>query len=93
MNLTFYSTKNYENKSGLLTTGKQTQSNPILSAVALAKADSEATGWLWLLYIEGMGEFFERAGGAFGFGSAKFFADPYKERVVLIEKLRILRQI
>jgi hypothetical protein len=32
MNLTFYSTKDYENKSGLLTPGKQTQSNPILSA-------------------------------------------------------------
>ena len=29
MNLTFYSTKNYENKSGLLTPVKQTQSNPI----------------------------------------------------------------
>jgi hypothetical protein len=40
-----------------------------------------------------MGEFFERAEGAFGVGSAKFFADSYQERMVLIEKLRILRQI
>ena len=29
MNLNFYSTKDYENKSGLLTMEKQTQSNPI----------------------------------------------------------------
>jgi hypothetical protein len=29
MNLTFYSTKNYDNKSGLLTPEKQTQTNPI----------------------------------------------------------------
>ena len=29
MNLTFYSIKDYENKSGLLTPAKQTQSNPI----------------------------------------------------------------
>jgi len=32
LNLTFYSTNNYDNKSGLLTMEKQTQSNPILSA-------------------------------------------------------------
>jgi hypothetical protein len=47
MKLTFYLTKDYENKSGLLTMEKQTQSNPILSTVAvlstiaLAKADSK----------------------------------------------------
>jgi hypothetical protein len=29
MKLNFYSAKDYENKSGLLTTAKQTQSNPI----------------------------------------------------------------
>jgi hypothetical protein len=32
MSLTHYMTKEYENKSGLLTMEKQTQSNPILSA-------------------------------------------------------------
>jgi len=47
MNLTFYSTKNYDNKSGLLTMEKQTQNKPNqtqfypppadLSGVALAK--------------------------------------------------------
>jgi len=34
MNLSRYTTKNYDNKSGLLTMAKQTQSNPILSAVS-----------------------------------------------------------
>jgi len=32
MSLSLYLTSDYENKSGFLTTGKQTQSNPILSA-------------------------------------------------------------
>jgi len=41
MDLTFYSAKDYENKPCLRTPGKQTQSNPILSAIALAKADSK----------------------------------------------------
>jgi predicted ATPase len=36
MNLTFYSTKDYENKSPLRTPAKQTQSNPI-SKRALAQ--------------------------------------------------------
>jgi len=31
MNLNYYSTRDYENKSGLLTTAKQTQSNPTCS--------------------------------------------------------------
>ena len=31
MKLNLYSTKDYENKSGLLTPGKQTQSNPTCS--------------------------------------------------------------
>jgi hypothetical protein len=34
MNLNRYTTKNYDNKSGFLTMPKQTQSNPILSAVS-----------------------------------------------------------
>jgi hypothetical protein len=50
MNLNHYTTNDYENKSGLLTPGKQTQSNPILSAVlsgvaylsAIASAKAEA---------------------------------------------------
>jgi hypothetical protein len=37
-----------------------------------------------------MGQFFEGAAGAFGFGSAEFFADPYLQCVVFIEKLGIL---
>ncbi|MBA7687577.1 hypothetical protein ES703_96041 [subsurface metagenome] len=51
MKLNSYSTKDYENKPRLRTPGKQTQSNPTLSAVlsgealakteALAKADSK----------------------------------------------------
>jgi hypothetical protein len=41
MTLTHYITKNYENKPELLTMEKQSQTNPILSAVALAKAVSK----------------------------------------------------
>jgi hypothetical protein len=41
MKLNHSMTRDYENKSGLLTMAKQTQSNPTLSAVALAKADSQ----------------------------------------------------
>ena len=94
MNLTFYSTKDYENKSGLLTTVKQTQSNPILSASACPPpADSKGLGQSGILSVEGVRQFFERAAGAFGFGSAKFFANFYEKCVILIEKLRILRQI
>jgi hypothetical protein len=35
MNLTLYMTKNYDNKSGLLTMAKQTQTNPISGAASL----------------------------------------------------------
>jgi hypothetical protein len=40
-----------------------------------------------------MRQFFEGAGRAVGFWPAEFFAKSYQERMVLIEKLRILRQI
>jgi hypothetical protein len=59
----------------------------------LGLATTTRFGCLEVLHINGAGEFFERAARAFGFGSAKFFAESYKERMVLIEKLRILRQI
>jgi len=41
MKLSFYSTKDYENQGRLRAPGIQTQSNPILSAEASAKADSK----------------------------------------------------
>ena len=47
MNLNHYLTNAYDNKSGLLTPGKQTQTKPILSAVALAKADSNVPLKKW----------------------------------------------
>jgi hypothetical protein len=37
MNLTFYSAKDYENKSPLRTMAKQTQTNPILSRHSLGE--------------------------------------------------------
>jgi hypothetical protein len=43
IDLNNYMTKDYENEPRLRTPGKQTQSNPILSAVALAKADSKGS--------------------------------------------------
>jgi len=91
MNLTFRSTKDYENNSGLLKMEKQTQSNPTCSE--LVEPISKGTGWLRLLYVEKVRQFFERAARAFGVGSAEFFAESYQERMVFIEKLRILRQI
>jgi len=41
MNINKVLTKDYENKPRLRAPGKQTQSNPILSAIALATADSK----------------------------------------------------
>ena len=107
MKLTLYPTKEYENKSGLSTMEKQTQSNPICSELArpeLACGElvepvegvepiSKGTWQSGVLYIEAVRQFFERAAGAFGVGSAKFFAESYQERMVFIEKLSILRQI
>jgi hypothetical protein len=43
--------------------------------------------------IERMGQFFEWAAGASGFRLAEFFADPYQQCVVFIEKLGVLLQI
>ena len=43
--------------------------------------------------VKAMGQFFKWTAGAFSFGLAEFFADPYQQCVVLIEKLRVLRQI
>jgi len=41
MNLNLYFTKNYDNKSDLLTMAKQTQTNPILSA----SGGADSKGW------------------------------------------------
>ena len=46
-----------------------------------------------ILEVEAVREFFEGAAGAFCGGPAEFFAEPDKERVELIEKLNILREI
>ena len=46
MNVSSILTKDYENKPRLRALGKQTQSNPILSAIALAKADSKGAPML-----------------------------------------------
>jgi hypothetical protein len=43
--------------------------------------------------IEGVWQFFQWAGRTFCLWSAEFFAESYQERVVLIEELRILRQV
>jgi len=46
---------------------------------------------LKILTIETVRQFFQWAAAALGFWSAKFFAEPYKQGVVLIEKLKLLR--
>jgi hypothetical protein len=91
MVVTLAITMTNNNKQRTMNYSKQTQSNPTCSE--LVEPISKGTGWLRLLYVEKVRQFFERAARAFGVRPAEFFAKSYEERMVFIEKLRILRQI